>query len=198
VDPGDTTLLTVAVTPGSNPTSTGLAVTADLSAIGGSAVQMFFDDGSNGDVTAGDETISYLATESSGGAVGALSLPATISDAEGRSGSANIPLTVQPPLMTIHTIQGAGNASPFAGQLVRTSGIVTARKSNGFFAQTPDNAVDGDSNTSEGIFVFTMVSPPMGAAVGNEVELTGFVSEFVPGADPVSPPITELTGSRCR
>jgi hypothetical protein len=195
VDPGDSTLLTVAVTPGSNPTSTGLAVTADLSAIGGSAVQVFFDDGSNGDVTAGDDTFSFLATVGSGGAVGSLSLPATISDAEGRSGSANIPLTVLPPLMAIHTIQGAGNASPFAGQLVRTSGIVTAHKSNGFFAQTPDNAVDGDANTSEGVFVFTMVSPPMAAAVGNEVELTGFVSEFVPGADPVSPPITELTGA---
>ena len=35
--PGGTTLLTVAVTPGANPTSTGLAVTANLTAIGGSA-----------------------------------------------------------------------------------------------------------------------------------------------------------------
>ena len=34
---GETTLLTVAVTPGTNPTSTGITVTADLGPIGGSA-----------------------------------------------------------------------------------------------------------------------------------------------------------------
>ena len=51
VDPGGTTLLTVAVTPGANPPSSGVTVTANLSTIGGSAAQSFFDDGSNGDVT---------------------------------------------------------------------------------------------------------------------------------------------------
>lgn len=51
---GDATLLTVAVTPGTAPTSTGLAVTANLTALGGSATQTLYDDGSNGDSTAGD------------------------------------------------------------------------------------------------------------------------------------------------
>ena len=47
--------------------------------------------------------------------------------------------------------------------------------------------------TSEGIFVFTSGAPPAAAAVGNLVQVTGTVSEFVPGADPLQPPLTELT-----
>jgi len=43
VEPGDASLLTIKVTPGANPTSTGLAVSADLSSIGGSAAQSFLD-----------------------------------------------------------------------------------------------------------------------------------------------------------
>jgi hypothetical protein len=55
---GANSLLTVAVTPGTNPPSTGIGVSANLSAIGGSAAQAFFDDATNGDVTAGDGTYS--------------------------------------------------------------------------------------------------------------------------------------------
>ncbi len=56
---GGTTLLTVLVTLGANPTSTGIVVTGDLSSIGGSATEPFFDDGTNGDVTAGNNTFSF-------------------------------------------------------------------------------------------------------------------------------------------
>lgn len=97
VAPGDPSLLTVAVTPGSNPASTGLAVVCDLSAIGGSATQSFFDDGSNGDVTGGDNVFSFAATVDSGTSEGAKSLPCAITDAEARNGSASINLTVQLP-----------------------------------------------------------------------------------------------------
>jgi subtilisin-like proprotein convertase family protein len=84
-----TTLLTVTVTPGSNPTSTGITVTGDLSGIGGSATQAFFNDGSNGDVTAGDGIWSYNATV---GAVagGPVVLPVNIVDGQARTGTANI------------------------------------------------------------------------------------------------------------
>ena len=60
VTSGGTTLLTVTVTPGTG--STGIAVTADLSGIGGSATQAFYDDGSNGDVTPGDNVFSFSTT----------------------------------------------------------------------------------------------------------------------------------------
>ena len=105
---GGTTLLTVAVTPGANPTSTGLAVSADLGAIGGSATQTFYDDGTNGDVTAGDNTFSFFATVDAGTTPGVKSLPASITDAESRSGSANIGLTVTAPTPP----SGVGAASP--------------------------------------------------------------------------------------
>jgi predicted extracellular nuclease len=95
----------------------------------------------------------------------------------------------------IHTIQGNGNTSPFAGSTLTTLGIVTGVKSNGFFIQTPDAQADADPNTSEGIFVFTSSTPPAAAAVGNYVAVMGLVQEFIPSSDPNSPPATELAGS---
>jgi uncharacterized protein len=95
--------------------------------------------------------------------------------------------------LPIDQIQGTGLFSPYAGDIVRTTGIVTARKSNGFFLQTPDSQVDGDSTTSEGVFVFTSSTPPATTVVGNFVTVTARVQEFIPSADAGSPPVTELT-----
>src|SRR6185503_6438809 len=96
--PGETSTLTVSVTPGTTPTSTGLAVTADLSSIGGSASQQFFDDGINGgDTVAGNNVFTYRATVASLTTPGAKSLPFTVTDAQGRSASGSISLTVQQP-----------------------------------------------------------------------------------------------------
>ena len=53
------TLLTATVVPGTVPASTGIQVAADLSTVGGSSTQTFYDDGTNGDVTAGDNVFSY-------------------------------------------------------------------------------------------------------------------------------------------
>lgn len=99
-------------------------------------------------------------------------------------------------LTAIHSIQGSGTASPLAGQLVTTTGIVTGLKSGssgGFFIQEPDASVDADPNTSEGIFVFTGASIPGAAAIGNLVQVSATVQEFVFSSDPNSPPITELS-----
>ena len=79
-------------------------------------------------------------------------------------------------LAKINQIQGNGAASPFAGLSVISSGIVTARKSNGFFMQEPDATVDLDPNTSEGIFVFVGGSPAV--TVGDAVTVTGTATEF--------------------
>jgi hypothetical protein len=191
---GDTTLLTVTVTPGTNPTSTGLAVAADLTSIGGGASQAFYNDATNGDVTAGDDVFSFLATVAAGTPAGAKTLAATISDAQSRSGAAQIALVVTQAPVPIHAIQGAGTTSPMVGSFVTTRGVVTARRfNNGFFLQTPDALTDADANTSEAIFVFTNSEPPAAAAVGAYVEVTGTVYEYVPTADPYSPPVTELT-----
>ncbi|MGE0452649.1 MAG: lamin tail domain-containing protein [Vicinamibacteria bacterium] len=98
------------------------------------------------------------------------------------------------PPVAIAAIQGAGSSSPFAGMSVTTRGIVTARRTNGFFLQTPDASVDGDPATSEGIFVFTSAAPPAAATAGNELLVSGSLQEFRPSADPGSPPVTEIVG----
>ena len=100
--PGESSTLTVAVTPGANPASTGLAVTADLSSIGGSASQQFFDDGLNGgDAAAGDNVFTYTAVVAPLTAPGAKSLPFSIIDAQARSASGSISLTVQEPVLAV-------------------------------------------------------------------------------------------------
>ena len=96
-------------------------------------------------------------------------------------------------LTAIHIIQGSGIESLLTGQIVTTSGVVTARTSNGYFLQTPDALVDNDENTSEGIFVFTSSTPTV--AVGQFVQSTGLIVEFRPATDPKSRSITELTQS---
>lgn len=114
---GENTVLTVNVTPGANPTSTGIAVTGDLSSIGGPAVQQFFDDGINGgDAVAGDNVFTYTATVASLTTGGAKSIPFSISDAQSRSGSGSINLTVQqppPPVdhLVISQLYGGGGNS---------------------------------------------------------------------------------------
>lgn len=97
--------------------------------------------------------------------------------------------------VAIHTIQGSGQISPYDGLAVATTGVVTARKNNGFFIQTPDGEDDGDPATSEGLFVFTSSAPPAAAAVGNLVLVQGLVTEYVPAADPYQLPLTEIVNA---
>ncbi len=103
--------------------------------------------------------------------------------------------TAQRPPVTlgIGMIQGTGSTSPAVGLTATTTGVVTARRSNGFFLQTPDAEADSAQTTSEGLFVFTSAAPPADAVAGNLVRVTGTVAEFRPAADPSSPTLTEIT-----
>src|SRR5918911_635049 len=98
--------------------------------------------------------------------------------------------TVAPPV-AIHDIQGASHISPKNGQTVsNVSGIVTAKRTNGFYMQDPNP--DADPATSEGIFVFPSSAPS--ANVGDAVKVNGHVSEFRPGgASTANLTTTELT-----
>lgn len=104
-------------------------------------------------------------------------------------------LVAQAPALAIGDIQGPGPRSPYAGTLVSTSGVITGRKSNGFFIQTPEGATDGNAATSEGLFIFTGAAPAATLTPGTLVLVTGRVLEFVPAADPTSPPLTEIAES---
>ena len=182
---GATLLLTVSITPGSNPTSALLNVQADLSPVGGGSAQAFYDDGTNGDVTAGDRLFSFSYTVPSGQAANTYPLTVTVTDDQARSGTGTIALTVTPfaTAYRINQLQGSGAQSPVSNAvLVKTSGVVTARKfNNGFFLQSLPADVDADPNTSEGVFVYTNSAPPAAAAVGNVVEVRGYMSEFASG-----------------
>ena len=69
---------------------------------------------------------------------------------------------------TIAEIQGSSDASPFDGQSVTTTGIVTAIAPQGYFIQ------DGTALRS-GVYVYEQTNSP---AIGDEVTLTGTVTEF--------------------
>jgi endonuclease G len=97
VAPGQNTLLTVSVTPASNPASTGIGVVTNLTTIGGSAAQQMFDNGTNGDVTPGDNIFSFLLAVPAGATNGSRSFLSTISDAQGRTANASINLNVSAP-----------------------------------------------------------------------------------------------------
>jgi hypothetical protein len=96
VERGTQTLLTVAVTPGANPTSTGLVVSADLTSIGGSATQSLLDTGVPPDV-AGDNVFSFVATVPLATSTGIKSLPISVVDDLNRTASTTITLTVTDP-----------------------------------------------------------------------------------------------------
>jgi endonuclease G len=85
VVPGSNTLLTVTVIPATTPPSTGISVTGNLSQIGGSASQAFFDDGTNGDATPGDNVFTFLAAIPLETPGGNHLVTAVASDAQARS-----------------------------------------------------------------------------------------------------------------
>jgi subtilisin family serine protease len=86
--------LRVAVTPGTWPDSTNLRVDADLSAIGASATQRLYDDGSNSDEVAGDKVFATSAIVGAEAAAGSRVLRATIRDDQGRLRRASATLLV--------------------------------------------------------------------------------------------------------
>jgi hypothetical protein len=176
-------------------------VTADLSGIAGSATQPFFDDGTNGDVTPGDNVFSFSTTATSGTSK-TYSLPVNVTDTEGGAATTTIGLTVNLPApnLAIHTIQGeksltAMTVSPYVGQTVMTQGIVTGVGTSGYFIQTPDADADNDPLTPEGIEVFAGSGKvPAEAVIGNYVQVTGTVSTF-PAVTVSHTPATEINST---
>ncbi len=113
---GGTTLFTVEVTPGIQPDSTGIEVTVDLSELGGSFTQQLFDDGTNGDVTAGDNIYSLSYTFAASATPGFRDLPVFVIDDQFRTDSAIIPVangdcTPSDSTVVISQVYGGGGNS---------------------------------------------------------------------------------------
>jgi len=118
-------------------------------------------------------------------------LSLTLSNPQGNvvitDGSASGMIVNDDPIdLSIMQIQGAGHNSEYAGQVVSTTGVVTAVASNGFYLQ--DEAGDGDWDTSDAIFVFTGDAPSV--AVADRVSVSGQVTEYQASA--VSLGVTEI------
>jgi predicted extracellular nuclease len=202
---GNSTLLTVTVIPGYLPDSTGIVVTCDLSSIGGSATQAFYDDGSNGDAVANNNTFSFSAAVASNTTGGTKNLACTIHDNQARTASATISLSVTG-ITPIGTVNGAvqndedatKHRSPFApadgngtGDTVIVQGVIYEKTLQatdstdtykGFFLQNTAATADGDPNTSDGIFVFmntfTSLIGGYTPQVGDEVVISAKVQEY--------------------
>lgn len=98
VAPGGTTLLTVSVFPATTPPSTGIAVVGNLTNIGGAASQPFFDNGTNGDVTAGDNIFSFSTTIPTTATGGTFAVTAVATDQQTRTANVSFNVTINAPL----------------------------------------------------------------------------------------------------
>lgn len=92
VQPGEIAHFVLAVYPATNPPSTGLSVIGDFSAIGGSAMQDLYDDGTNGDYNPGDLFFSWNTVM--GEATGQHTVTLTVRDDQGRHFSTEVSITV--------------------------------------------------------------------------------------------------------
>ncbi len=203
---GMETLLTVSVTPGTDPTSSGITVTCDLSPIGGSAAQTLYDDGTNGDQTTADNTFSFKTTDT---ASGTQNLVCSFADEQGRSGTTTISITLLEiiPIGTVNgpvadTDVGTSHRSPFApasgtgsGETVAIQGVIYEKTLQaisgstntyfGFYIQNSLATADSDPDTSDGLFVFMNTSSTMTGpddtytpTIGDEVVIYGKISEY--------------------
>ncbi len=207
VGEGETALLTMAVSPGLDPASTGITVTCDLSSIGGSTTQPLYDDATHGDLVADDSVFSFSTADTTPGT----SYPVcTFSDAEGRSDTRQIPITLLSilPIGTVNGVvadadNGTAHVSPYVGQTVTVKAVVyentlqatanPAKPYYGIFIQNTAATADGNPDTSDGLFVYMGTYPDIKApfgyytpVVGDEIVITGKISEYYN--------MTELTG----
>ncbi|MGD8572139.1 MAG: ExeM/NucH family extracellular endonuclease [Gammaproteobacteria bacterium] len=94
----------------------------------------------------------------------------------------------------IHGVQGNSDASPLNGQSVTVKAIVVgdfqgSNALSGFYIQEEDADVDADDATSEGIFVYQGASGTE-VNVGDQVQVTGTVSEYYTLTELTSPSVT--------
>ena len=89
------------------------------------------------------------------------------------------------PITAIRELQGESLHSPFAGQQVTTTGVVTGTVRRGFFLQTPDKA--WDQKGSDGIFVY---SREWKATKGSRLVVTGKCVDYI--KHDTAKPVTQL------
>jgi Ca2+-binding RTX toxin-like protein len=96
--------------------------------------------------------------------------------------------------VAIHDIQGAGHTSPYVGQTVITTGIVTAidKDGNAYWLQAADADADANANTSEAVYVFNGAQLAGSVHVGDSVSVQGVVTEFRSSSATTDLTLTEI------
>ncbi len=109
------------VRTGFNPLSTSLIVQANLTPFGGPLVQLF-DDGAHNDGDAGDGFYAGLATIPTNATLGSFDLTVSASDAQGRSDSTTVTLTIVGPVQWDESINADGDAGDLPPVAVTIAG----------------------------------------------------------------------------
>ena len=183
VGSGSNTTLTVVITPGSSTTSA--TVTADLSAVGGSAVQPLA-------LTATD-TYTYTYTVPSNVAANIYSVPVKVTDNTAATVTRTVTLGVTSPTgeTPISTIQA--NRAGYVDTTVTFTGVITVVKYDGYYVQTASSTPG--STGDEGAYVFNGANQnPATAVVGNNVTVTGKVALY-PATTASHTPSLEITNA---
>ncbi|MEG9431204.1 lamin tail domain-containing protein [Terriglobus sp. ADX1] len=181
VTSGSNTVLTVVITPGTATTSA--TVTADLSGLGGSAVQPLALTATN--------TYTYTYTVPSNTAAKTYSIPVTVTDNTTATASSSISLAVTAPVVDtpISTIQA--NRSAYVNTNITFTGVITVVTNAGYYMQTASSTPG--STGDEGIYVYSGSGKnPAGAVVGNNVTVTGKLTLY-PAATASHTPSLEVT-----
>jgi uncharacterized protein len=194
---GGSALLSVQVTPGSNPLSTSLVVTANLTAIGGADAQPMLDDGTQGDLSAGDNTFSFLAQVGAGTEPGLKSLPFNVLDAQNRTASGLMTLTVESPLDAAPVVASTSPLDGASGVVRNASISLTFSEpvdvSGDWFALTCSQSGSHSAGVSGGPVSFTL-DPQADFAYAENCSLTIFGAQ-VSDQDGNDPPDTMAADS---
>ncbi len=95
--------------------------------------------------------------------------------------------------LTIMEIQGSGDRSPYEGDLVSTTGVVTLTTPDGYSFWIQDPAGDGDPSTSDGILVYGAGKLGVSAAPGDLVRVVDRVVEYRRSSRPGDLTLTEFS-----
>ena len=174
---GGTSVLTVDVTPGDTPPSTGITVEVNLSAIGGDAAAPMLDDGNGVDVTARDNIFSLEVIIAPAFPDGTYTLPASITDNEHPEANTDIVFSVASVVPETDLVLSGVVDGPLSGGVPKAveffvlSGIADLSE-YGF-----GSANNGNGGGVEE-FTFPAVSATAGDFISVASETTGFTSFF--------------------
>ncbi len=96
--------------------------------------------------------------------------------------------------ISIGTIQGSDHQSPYVGKTVTAEGVVTRVYNHGFIIES--KSPDSSPETSEAIYIYQKETE---VSVGNELQVTGKVEEYIPGGeDSYNLSLTQIRADKLR